>query len=604
MATQDRSLEERFAEVVELVRALGRRVDEFGVRLGALEARSPAPPDVDLDRIDFRLGGKTAAAIGWSGQSRALQRVAMVSFVLVVALILRTLTDSQVLGRGAGVVVGLGYCLVLVVSGPWLHARQRRGQRVLPACGAILACAIAVEAQHKFHLISAEAVHWILLADLLVVAAIGLRCGLGSLVATAVLTPSLAALTVGYPDLQFAQAAVLLLAVQVVLAFAHADRRLRWLAWTCLLPTLFFWFLWSLKARTHLLRPDQVPALALDVEWFAPLLFLFVVVQLGIAARRLSADPDDAASYYLASPGATVVWGSGAALAVLGARGGTSIGLGLGAFLIGFALFALAASLARRLHRSAPAIGAAASAATLAVLFGIVTTVAALPMQLALGALLTCGVGLFALRSASPGLRLFGLFLQVGVGLWAVSDGLYAVPSSSPLAAAGAGLVLLVSSAVFAVRDRVRSTERDGWLAHLDPNRRSGILALWATLLAGFGSLRVVLDRILALASITNPFAFSCGQSVVLNLVGTAMLLWGARSQDRRILATAVLVAVIGGAKVLGVDLLEASGVPLVLSVFTFGVTAATGSVVLARISRSSASAPQPPAEGERRDAS
>jgi hypothetical protein len=71
---------------------------------------------------------------------------------------------------------------------------------------------------------------------------------------------------------------------------------------------------------------------------------------------------------------------------------------------------------------------------------------------------------------------------------------------------------------------------------------------------------------------------------VILNLGSIGLMYWGLRGRDPQVLATAALVAVAGGLKVVGSDLLTASGVPLVVAVFSFGVAAAVGSLVLGRM--------------------
>ncbi|NUM56030.1 MAG: hypothetical protein HUU46_20515 [Candidatus Hydrogenedentes bacterium] len=60
------------------------------------------------------------------------------------------------------------------------------------------------------------------------------------------------------------------------------------------------------------------------------------------------------------------------------------------------------------------------------------------------------------------------------------------------------------------------------------------------------------------------------------------------------LLASAVVVALIGATKVFAYDLLRTQGVPLVISVFAFGVTATAGSLIWNRWQR--AAAPEEPA--------
>ena len=55
------------------------------------------------------------------------------------------------------------------------------------------------------------------------------------------------------------------------------------------------------------------------------------------------------------------------------------------------------------------------------------------------------------------------------------------------------------------------------------------------------------------------------------------------KGRNREIVIIATIVAVLGGIKVFILDLFGINGVPLVLSVFSYGVVAAFGSVVLGK---------------------
>ena len=68
-----------------------------------------------------------------------------------------------------------------------------------------------------------------------------------------------------------------------------------------------------------------------------------------------------------------------------------------------------------------------------------------------------------------------------------------------------------------------------------------------------------------------------------INLASIGLMLWATRTRDRYVLTTAVPVAIVGGLKVIAYDLRTISGVPLVLAVFSFGLAAAVGSIVLGK---------------------
>jgi hypothetical protein len=73
---------------------------------------------------------------------------------------------------------------------------------------------------------------------------------------------------------------------------------------------------------------------------------------------------------------------------------------------------------------------------------------------------------------------------------------------------------------------------------------------------------------------------FECGQSILINVGALVLMLLGLFLMNAEILAVSVVVAGIGAAKVFGYDLMKIEGIPLIFSVFSFGVTASVGSLV------------------------
>ena len=53
--------------------------------------------------------------------------------------------------------------------------------------------------------------------------------------------------------------------------------------------------------------------------------------------------------------------------------------------------------------------------------------------------------------------------------------------------------------------------------------------------------------------------------------------------KNKELMGMAIVVVIIGALKVFGYDLFESNGVPLVMSVFSFGALAAVGSIILQR---------------------
>ena len=70
---------------------------------------------------------------------------------------------------------------------------------------------------------------------------------------------------------------------------------------------------------------------------------------------------------------------------------------------------------------------------------------------------------------------------------------------------------------------------------------------------------------------------------MLINTGALVLLLAGSRRRRPELIWVAVALAVLGCLKVFLVDLFRSNGLPLVLSVFSFGIVAAVGSVIMGR---------------------
>ena len=85
--------------------------------------------------------------LSWADRSYILPRIATTSFILVVALALRTLTDSGVIETQLGSLLGMVYAFVLLAYG-WFSYTQRGAQApVFALWGTVVMCSLIVETQ-------------------------------------------------------------------------------------------------------------------------------------------------------------------------------------------------------------------------------------------------------------------------------------------------------------------------------------------------------------------------------------------------------------------------------------------------------------------------
>jgi uncharacterized membrane protein len=117
-----------------------------------------------------------------------------------------------------------------------------------------------------------------------------------------------------------------------------------------------------------------------------------------------------------------------------------------------------------------------------------------------------------------------------------------------------------------------------------DPNDRSAVLLLLGGLACGFFMIRIGIFQVVqAFPQEMQRDAFRCGQSVLINAAVITLVALAYLRKDKEIRNVAILVTVIGAVKVFLYDLIGIHGLPLVFSVFSFGLAAAVESLALGK---------------------
>ena len=93
-----------------------------------------------------------------------------------------------------------------------------------------------------------------------------------------------------------------------------------------------------------------------------------------------------------------------------------------------------------------------------------------------------------------------------------------------------------------------------------------------------------------AAAILEDPVnTIKCSRSILINIAAIALLVLGSSRRNLELVWIAVALAIVGCIKVFLVDLFGASGLPLVLSVLSFGIVATVGSLVMGRWQKTAA---------------
>ncbi|MEW6221279.1 MAG: hypothetical protein AB1634_17335, partial [Thermodesulfobacteriota bacterium] len=264
-------MEERLAAVEAEVAELRRQVAALVARLG----EGTADPGTAAPRRQAASPGDPDEGLwAWMGKEALLPRVAAVSFMLVVALILRTLTDSGLLHKGVGSGLGMAYVLVLIAAGWWLYRKGGRLAPVFPTCGALLLFSIVFETHGHFAAVSTFWAYTILFVAEAVLIAMALAYRAGFLLCLATLGPGLVGMALDFPRPLFPYLGMLLLLVNLP-AYLPAGRALcPSLRWSTLGLSLLFWLFWTFKVSVPA-TCGEPPLPYLHLSWFVPLLLVF-----------------------------------------------------------------------------------------------------------------------------------------------------------------------------------------------------------------------------------------------------------------------------------------------------------------------------------------
>ena len=589
MRNQKLTIEEKVDRLYEHVESLGRRVAELeGRRTASAQARSAAASTKAPE-------GKLAAGepdslsdgvIHWASKASLFPRLATLCFLMVIALILRTITDSGIVNPLLGMGLGMGYAAVLMGAGWYQYRRGSSLAPVFVACGAILMSSIVVETHARFGSLPLVPAYWTLMATGAAMAFISRRFSVFLPVSVGTLGMCLAGAAIDYPDPFFPYLFMVLLTANLLGYYAGTLRRCGWLRWTVLLVTLAMFLLWGMRLEAVAAgKITAAPTLA--SQWFLPVLAAVGVAFLTIALLGIVRSRSGKLSAFdFCLPTINAVGLYLAARVVVNEADGSALALSLVAILFALVHFGAAFWLAMRKVEGIPGTNSF-------VVAGIALLGLALPAALGSGlaaapvlAAAALGVAVLSGRWGSGAIRADSYLLQiygvVSMVFYFLANGIPATPLAGTVPCAA------LAAAAFAhyrwCRRHVPPANSPLFDTY-DKQDLSGAVTLLAALTGSFFLLRTIAWWIILPAGPGGPEVFQCTQSIIINLAALGLGLYAFRARNREIRNVAILVIAVGAAKT-AFDLLGTKGVPLVLSVLSFGLAAATQSITLSRWQR------------------
>lgn len=569
------------ARVVQLEGEL----QELRERLAALEEGLVAGELVKPKksrRKDGDTASKSEELLSWAGRASLLPRIATICFVMVLALALRTATDNDLINQQLGTFFGVLYAAALIVNGWYLYRRESVQAPVLTVCGAFLMFSIVVETQARFKSLPPVPAYLVLMATGGVLSIISHKFQKALPVIAGTLAMCLGGVVIDYPSPIFSYLSPLLLFANMLAFFATRIKRCSWLRWFVLVVTVFMVQLWSFKLGIYLIKGLEPPG-PLALHWFFPLLALFGAAFLASSSFGILRTEGRISKFDFAVPTLTALWTFWVAYYVINRSGGEPIGLGMISIAVAVAHFWIATGLASYNREGAPGTNTFALSGAVWLAEGLAISLSYQILSLAIIAGVAVWLALSSNKWLSGGVRATSYLLQIyvcGGMVWLLHD--------QP--AGGSVFWTVVSTgavALFGIYQYrwCRRTPPPGQSEIFSGDRRdrTAILVLLVGLIAGFYQARALLYLGLHYLPGNQQDTFICSQSILINCAVVVLMVLALRQKSRELRNIAIMVTVLGAGKVFMIDLLATKGIPLVLSVLSFGLVASAESLILTR---------------------
>jgi hypothetical protein len=393
------------------------------------------------------------------------------------------------------------------------------------------------------------------------------------------------ALTV--PNPQFGPLLALLLAASIL--GIPVSRRLKgdWVGWTLFALSSLTLLVWSVRIKVSLSASSPVPPLP-GQAWFPYLVNSFALLWVGQSLvgllRPLRPGPS-VLSLALPVLGCTAAY---VATLQVATANGTLRSLGVTGLFVAAGLVVVAAWAGLRGGGGAAAINAFAVAAVALFALGFSSATGSLLGALPLLSFTAFGLALLSARWRSGGTRLISYFLQVFVAtaitfLLVIGGRTAANPGIAALAAGSLAVAGLLHHRWCR---RIAPPEGSLAFAFIGGGDRCAIALLTAALAGVFFLLRTGAFVAISSNMVEAGNAFGGAQSVIITAAAMALFALASFRRSTELRSVAILVTLVGAAKVFFYDLVALQGVARVVSVFSFGLLAAVASVVLGRWQR------------------
>lgn len=592
MSTPDEQLDKREKELESRIQMLEKHLERLSSQIGAEGGVSnavapdskPVPP-LQKEYQEEEMPELTEEVLSWASRNAVLPRLATVCFLMVIALVLRTITDSGLVNKLPGLALGMGYAAALMVFSWYKYAKQSPLAPVFAACGVILMSTIVVETHMHFKSLPLVPAYITLMATGFSMAIMSRRFNVFVPISVGVLGMCFAGAAIDYPHPFFPYLTLLLYTANVLGYVAAQLKRCSWLRWSVLIVTMIMLQLWGVRLGVLLRKGEVVPP-DLAIAWYLPVLAVFFLTFLLLAILGIvKVGSQKITRFDFSLPTLNVIWAFTLAHHVAEASQMNGKILGFIGLIGAAGLFGMAFWCAKRGIEGAPGTNTFTFAGGTLLALALPAATGAFVMSLPVISLVAIIMAIVSCRWENGGVRgttyLMNIYASVALVFMLRGAGASAI---DPVNMLPAGLMAVISVYHYHWCRSWPVPSKSALFDFFDRNDRSAVLLLLGGLASGFFMIRIAIFQAMPFVPAEmQQDTFRCGQSVLINAAAITLMVLAYFRQNKEIRNVAILVTVVGGIKVFFYDLLGTHGVPLVFSVFSFGVASAVESVALGK---------------------
>ena len=592
MSTPDETPDKREEALENRIRMLERQLERLAGSVGdegaAAPSAVPSPKTAPHQLKDYPaddLPEISEEILGWASRNAILPRLATVCFLMVIALVLRAITDSGLVNKLLGSAMGMSYATALMVLGWYKYSRNSLLAPVFATCGGVLISTIVVETHTHFQSLPLVPAYLTLMATGFGMALMSCRFNAFVPISVGVLGMCFAGAAIDYPRPFFPYLALVLYTANVLGYFASQLKRCAWLRWSVLIVTMVMLQLWGVRLGILLSKGEAIPP-ELAPSWYLPVLAVFFLTFVFLSLLGIvNAGNQKISRFNFSLPTLNVIWSYALARHVAEAWQMNVKLLGAIGLLGAAGLLGLAFWCARRNIEGAPGTNTFTFAGAALLALSLPAATGAFVMSLPAISLVAITLAIVSRVWENGGVRgttyLMNIYACLALAFALRGEGPGATDAVNMLSA---GLVAVISIYHYQWCRWWPAPANSALFDTIDRKDRSAVLLLLGGLASGFFMIRIgIYQAISFFPAAIQRDAFRCGQSVLINSAAILLILLAYLRRDKEIRNVAILVTIVGATKVFLYDLLGTHGLPLVFSIFSFGMAAAVESLALGK---------------------